>query len=144
MVAATKNKRGRPRNQDLRDRQLLEYKQDDPRSDRAAQNSYYVEEIGLFICDLSDYNPELYDFFTDARGKLRRRGILEQVGRMFYEGYYAGDGTLYELLKACMKAYNKGLSCKVIEQRLRQLRTGKLSLKAGIEQITTPGKEVIQ
>lgn len=123
MVAATEKKRGRPKDKDLQERIALENAiSDSPRSTRATQNAFYAEQIGFFVMDLEDYSPELYDFFTDARGRYKKCGILEQIGRMVFDGTIAGDDEVYGLLKACFKAYNMGLSSKDIEKRLREVR----------------------
>lgn len=118
MVAATK-KRGRPRKDYFEERDPEGI--DPEQSRRVNQNNFYVEEVGLFVSDIEEFNPPLYDFFVSGRG-YKHRGILEQLGRMIYEGTLAGEDQVYQILKACMKAHNLGLPCKDIEKRLRLIR----------------------
>lgn len=120
MEAATKNKRGRPRKEMYEYNLRLRNVNDEPYSDRAIQNRTHVEAIECFLMDTGQ--DEIYSFFLDKGGITRRRGILEQVGRMDAAGLFKTDDDIIKLLIACIEAYSRGLSCKQIEKRLRNLR----------------------
>lgn len=83
---------------------------------RTAQNNYYA------ALALHRLNADPRDsFFVTERGKLRRNGILEQVGRM-YAARLADKDECRDLLQACKKAYLSGEPVKDIEKRLKALR----------------------
>ena len=83
---------------------------------RTAQNNYYA------ALALRRLNADPRDsFYISELGKLRRAGILEQVGRM-YAARLADKDECRDLLQACKKDYLSGTKSKDIEKRLRALR----------------------
>lgn len=120
MVAATKNKRGRPKRELYEHNLYLRNIDNEPYSDRAIQNRTHVETVECFLMDAGQ--DDIYSFFINKDGITRRRGILEQVGRMMDAGLFKSDRDVIKLLDACITAYCRGLSCKQIEKRLRELR----------------------
>lgn len=110
MVAATKNKRGRPR---IYGDILYTIYFDEEK--RVAQNKYYV---GATV-KMMDQKPG--DFFVTPKGNLRRQGIAEQIGRMNKQDGYTED----ECKKVCnwaMDLYAKGYKVKAIEHWIRNGR----------------------
>lgn len=120
MEAATKNKRGRPAREIYAYSLHLRNINDEPLSDRAAQNRVHIENIECLLMDLERH--DILAFFLDSNGNIRFKGILEQVGRMDDAGLFKTDDDIILLLEMCVAAYLKGATCKAIEKRLRQLR----------------------
>lgn len=123
MEAATKNRRGRPARDIYKHRLELSILNNDPLSPRAVQNDVHRENIECLLMELDRY--DIQSFFLDSNGCTRRKGILEQVGRMADAGLFSADNDILIMLELCIKAYNMGLSCKDIEKRLRRLRLEK-------------------
>jgi len=126
MVAATKNKRGRP--VDKRYQTALEIsiesKDYNPTvSTRTIQNSVNAE---LFECLMieRDCSLEMHQFFYTREGNTKNKGIAEQIGRMMREGLISDDQAL-RLAQMCIDAYSKGRSSKELEKGLREYRLGK-------------------
>lgn len=116
MEAATKNKnkRGRPRTY-IRD--IAESVRDE-NTIRSTINDTYGSAI------FASLTGEEKDFFVTERGKVRRKGILEQLGRMYDADIISGE-EITDCVRACIKLYNDGMTVKEIENRLRDIRTGK-------------------
>lgn len=120
MEAATKNKRGRPKKDAYQYRLQLRNNNDESLSDRGAQNTYYAEEITCILMEHERFDLE--SFFMTGDGLIKRKGILEQLGRMLDVGLFTTYDALFMLIEDCIKAYGKGLSSKAIERRLRAYR----------------------
>lgn len=112
METATK-KRGRPRSVlgELASNPVLQ----DGKTERTILNQLYAMEC--IMLDEDRFKP----FFVTDRGKFRRQGIAEQIGRMKEEGI-ASDEELIELTETCMEDYTAGKPIKEIEKGLRQIR----------------------
>ena len=108
--AATKKKRGRPQ-------KLTEdfYSIVPEMEKRPAQNFYYA---GVAI-ELMNEQPG--GFFVSEKGKLRRNGIAEQIGRMFAQDGFskAKCEEIYEMAK---HLYKHGYQVKTIEKIIRRGR----------------------
>lgn len=113
MVAATKNKRGRPLSVIGKIVRTTAAMNDT--TERATQNSLYAMQC----IDLD--RETLKPFFVDRYGKFTRQGIAEQIGRMHEEGL-ATDEELLQLTHDCIADYQQGTPVKEIERRLRAIR----------------------
>ena len=114
MVAATKNKRGRPKSiigQVAKTALCLS----NGETERTLQNQMYAQ-VCIQMC------PEiLKPFFVTSSGKYQRQGIAEQIGRMREENL-ASETELLQLAKNCISDYNNGRPVKEIEKLLRAIR----------------------
>lgn len=110
MEAATKNKRGRPRKHQIIETLFPEYEP------RRAQNMYYamgaIKEIAGGRSD---------NFFVTPKGKIKRQGIAEQLGRIYAEGI-ASPEECRALLETVKQEYAAGASVKDLERKLRRTR----------------------
>lgn len=121
LEAATKNKRGRPKKDAYQYRLRLRNENDEQLSDRGIQNTYYAEEIDSLLMEYE--RIDLQSFFLTGDGLMKRKGILEQLGRMMDAGLFDTEDALFSLIEDCITAYNMGLTSKAIERRLRAYRT---------------------
>lgn len=111
MVTDTKNKRGRPK---LPNTIAAETAFNEMET-RAAQNISYA---GTFIHAAGySYNS----FFVTGKGRIRRQGIAEQLGRML-EGELITIEQARELAQWAIDEYNSGGSVKAIADTLRLYR----------------------
>ena len=115
MVAATKNKRGRPKSW-----QTTATETAFPEKEiRAGQNYIYASE---FIHSVLGERPgQPGNFFVTDRGNIRRQGIAEQLGRMYAAGLIDEEQGK-ELAQTVIDLYNSGESVKQLETRLRRIR----------------------
>lgn len=112
MEAATKNRRGRPKD-------ILNnfYEQTfNDMAPRTAQNTGYA---GFFI--VSTLKQKKGDFFVTKHGNFRRQGIAEQLGRMLKADLITEEQAK-ELAQWAIDDYNSGASVKQIESTLRLYR----------------------
>jgi len=126
MVAATKNKRGRPADERYqRALKINNFSNDyNPAvSTRTIQNSVNAE---LFECLMKERecSREMHRFFYTCEGNTKHKGIAEQIGRMMREGLISDDQAL-ELAQICIDAYSRGKTSKELEKWLREYRLGK-------------------
>lgn len=112
MEAATKNKRGRPK--------VFDGKMDADPVDRVDHRQNVNLMYAIFCAD-NLLNQREGDFFISDKGAIRRVGIAEQIGRLWYEGL-ATDEECKELARKSIEDYQNGQGVKQIEQRLRNLR----------------------
>ena len=112
MEAATKNKkRGRPpKTPDF------VYSVYTDKENRTAQNAYYAA-IGFGI--LGDVYK---DFFFTPKGKGKRWGILEQIGRMSDQNNY-DEQSCKEIGIQAIELYKNGWTVKALERWIRDGRT---------------------
>lgn len=108
MVAATKNKRGRPAG--FPDHLYSEFWE---KSKRAAQNTYYA----ILATSAMDQDTQEY-FLKD--GVFRRQGIAEKIGRMLKAGKIS-DQEAGELARECMKSCQEGHKAKEVEAVLARM-----------------------
>lgn len=85
---------------------------------RAIVNDVYMSTIVIHLKE-----PEK-SFFVTPKGNIRRKGILEQLGRM-YDADQIAEDEITECVQSCIGLYHKGYTVKEIEQHLRNIRTGK-------------------
>jgi len=127
MVAATKNKRGRP----VSARYVYPYSLRDMNngdlSDRTIRNKVNAEFLTDLLHDRKEWALE--DFFLTKEGMPKHTGIAEQLGRMLDEGIVTDDQAI-EIALECVNAYNNGATAKEIEKSLRQHRIGERARKA--------------
>ena len=121
LVAATKNRRGRP--SDSRYKEALRINTSwqlyNPEvSTRAVQNAVNAEEL---FCLVLETNDPSYDFFVTCEGHMKHKGIAEQIGRMMHEGMIT-DAQALKITHECIEKYKKGRGSKDIEKRLRKYR----------------------
>ena len=109
MVAATENKRGRPRT--FKEPLYAIYFD---KEKRVAQNLYYAG----YTITLLQQQPG--DFFVTEKGNIRRQGIAEQIGRMSAEGYT--DADCKKIAEMAMDLFKRGYKVKAIERWIRQGR----------------------
>ena len=128
MVAATKNKRGRPADslyaKAVR-RNILNHAYNPEISERTVQNTVNANE---FICLLIESDSDLQRFFSCCNGQTKHKGIAEQLGRMMREGLITEEQAI-QTAENAIKAYASGMTSKEIENTLRQYR---MSRKRGI------------
>ena len=121
MVAATKNKRGRPADSLYADavrQNIIDNAYNPEISTRAIQNTVNAEE---FICLLTESDSNLQWFFLCRDGQTKHKGIAEQIGRMMREGLITEEQAI-QTAENAIKAYASGMSSKEIEKTLRQYR----------------------
>ena len=116
MEADTK-KRGRPRSPAGEAAILFQQAVNPENGLRENMNFYYASSL----LDALGGKLENGSFFLSPRGKIRRQGILEQIGRM-YEHELITQEEARELINQCMHDYDAGQTVKEIEARLRTLR----------------------
>lgn len=110
MESATEKKRGRPQSvTGILARSA--YPDNEPRT---AINTLYAAHT---IKKLTNGDP----FFVTPRGKIRRQGIAEQIGRMIETELITEDQGR-DLIEQCKKDYQDGATVKEIERRLRELK----------------------
>lgn len=109
--AATKKKRGRPPThpQEIYDLMFPDEER------RPVQNKMYAYEL------ISLLDERGKAFFVTDKGKFRRQGIAEKIGRMYSKGLITDDESR-SLAADCMKDYENGEPVKQIEKRLALLR----------------------
>ena len=113
MESATKKKRGRPPKHEAM------YTVFPDMEKRAAANLYFAAK---FVRDVAGEKPGGNDnFFLTNRGKLKRQGIAEQLGRML-EAELITIEEGQELMQWAIDRYNSGDSVKQIESTLRLYR----------------------
>lgn len=111
MEADTKNKRGRPRKYgDI----LYAIFSDEEK--RTAQNTYFASKAIMFL------QQKPGDFFVTKKGKFRRKGIAEQIGRMYAQDGYPED-QCKRIGEMAMELFNAGYKVKAIEAMIRHGRT---------------------
>lgn len=110
MAAATENKRGRPKKIDD-----VWYYSFSELEKRTAQNTFYVAEA------IRITNDKPGGFFVTDKGKFRRNGIAEQIGRAFVDGLISEEQGR-ELAEIAINQYANGKSVKEIEKDLRIFR----------------------
>lgn len=109
METDTKNRRGRPRKFEF-----STYSMFSDMEKRPVQNLMYASKALLHLC------PERDPFFVTEKGNIRRKGIIEQIGRMYVDGTITADQGR-ELIEQCKTDYNDGHSVKEITDALRKL-----------------------
>lgn len=113
MESATKNKRGRPR---TAARETAEAAGDLYNTEiRATVNGIYSSACIFHITE------DQKAFFFSPKGRLRRKGIAEQIGRL-YDAGIINEGEIPELVSGCIDLYQRGYTVKQIEQHLRSRR----------------------
>ena len=117
MEAATKNKRGRPRSIKRRVIDNMPGLWED-KTIRGAMNEYYAATC---IIEIAEAQKGQESFFATARGSFRRRGIAEQIGRI-YDAELLTKDQCKELLEIVIADYESGSSVKEIESELRAFR----------------------
>lgn len=126
MVAATKNKRGRPRAFNTSDLIDIDLDIEEGLLHRGRINRAY-SEIGLNavygVFD-PDGNAGNVVFALFGIGRTKRRGILEQIGRMIKSGLFTENEIVF-YIKEAKNRLEKGQKCKEIEQYLRDARKAK-------------------
>ena len=110
MVADTKNRRGRPK---IFFDGLYSIYFD--KEKRTAQNMYYVGEA-VKVLGIKQDNP----FWITSRGNIKNQGILEQIGRMYENGFSEED--CLKVAEASIKMKKGGFPVKVIEKWIRNGR----------------------
>jgi hypothetical protein len=110
MVAATENKRGRPKK--INDSLYYAFPECEKRT---AQNIFYVSEA----IRITDDKPG--GFFVTNKGMFRRNGIAEQIGRACVDGLISEEQGR-ELAEIAINQYANGKSVKEIEKDLRIFR----------------------
>lgn len=112
METDTKKRRGRPKSvQTLTAEATGLFSELTP---RAAQNQVYAARVMMM-------NGGPGSFFWTERGKQRRQGIAEQIGRML-EADLITEDQAKELTQEAIDLYNKGWSVKQIAGLLREMR----------------------
>ena len=119
MEAATKKKRGRPKDEEYRYMERINNNDEHPLSRRAVQNRTNAEALIIALHESDSYSLEF--FFMTKEGLLRHNGIAEQIGRMIREGTITNDEAI-NLAAYCMNEYKSGIASKDIESRLRLYR----------------------
>lgn len=113
MVTDTKNKRGRPPKHSAMYTVFPELEK------RTAANMYFA--MG-FIKDVMGEKPgDKNNFFISEKGKIKRQGIAEQLGRML-EAELITIEQARELAQWAIDSYNAGDSVKHITSTLRLYR----------------------
>ena len=129
MEAATKNKRGRPRKHDI---MSIEYEWEEDHNwysggdaEIRSKVNYHYASTGLSaIYEIYGTTEERKDSIKACfgLGKIKKVGVLEQVGRITESGDFTEDeieNTVYNVIFAVIKGYK----CKDLEKQLRQYRT---------------------
>lgn len=117
MEAATKNKRGRPKT--IARKIAEETRGSSNKGTRAQVNEVYRSIPMLYITE------EQKAFFHTNRGRPRRTGILEQIGRL-YDADLIDKEEIPELTQLCIGFYLQGYTVKQIEKILRNHRRRKM------------------
>ena len=119
MVAATKNKRGRPKIfPDGIYATMFDYE------NRTAQNKIYaMEGYKIIHPDLSiGADPDTYDpFWLTKKGNFKKQGILEQIGRMYSQDGYTED-ECKDIFQKVTVLIENGYSVKDVEKMIRHGR----------------------
>ena len=122
MEAATKNKKGRPKNKEYEEARILNNNYSAYNTEignRALQNTVNAQ---YFLTNLiNEERSDIELFFMTSEGNLRRKGIAEQIGRMLREGLI-DQKTAEQIADEAIKLYNAGRSSKQIEAALRRRR----------------------
>lgn len=113
MEADSKNKRGRGRPRKFGD-EFYKISPYDIR--RTVQNEIYV---GVALCHLRDIvSTDVLGFFITEKGNIRRKTILERVGRGIDAGLITDDEGV-GLLEAARDGYNNGIPVKELARRIK-------------------------
>lgn len=118
----TATKKGRPRKFDNEVRAMFP-----EMTDRQFQNFMYAMEI---VQGLLRQKPG--DFFITEKGKYRRQGIAEKIGRLYCSGYLSEDETR-QLVEAAIEDYNNGATVKEIERSIKRFAENYFSNSNNIE-----------
>lgn len=78
---------------------------------RAEKNKYFAEAAAVTLL-----KQQPGDFFITPAGKIRRQGIAEKIGRMYYGGIPKHE--CIEAAEAAIDAYKAGQTVKEIEKAL--------------------------
>ena len=122
MEAATKKKRGRPKDQEYESAMRLNIvnKAYSPcLSDRTLQNAFNADEYMATL--LESDRPDLEEFFETKEGNAKHRGIAEQMGRMIRGGLITDEQAIW-ITEQVVESYKRGATSKQIEKFLRQKR----------------------
>lgn len=120
MVSATKNKRGRPK---IFTDHVYTIMFDCEK--RVAQNLMYaMEGYKIIHPDHTIYtDPDSYDpFWLTKKGKFKKQGILEQIGRMYSQDGYTED-ECKDIFQKVIVLIENGYSVKDVEKMIRHGRT---------------------
>lgn len=124
MVAATKNKRGRPIKEEYREAYWLANMGDEDYAGRSLRTIRTIEAAEPFIGAIfrnDDKFSYMYSFFHSKEGRLLKTGIAEQLGRMISENLITEERA-FDIADDVITAYENGITVKVIEKQLRQMR----------------------
>ena len=134
MVAATKNKRGRPRkyNYDSIDRTAYQLRHTHRRT------ANYTYAVHAYIDIIEPYYPEATDLFFKViadNKTLLRQGVLEQLGRAKEEIFFNDDDESIVIKWAgeCINLIKDGAPSKEVEQAVRICRKQYKQMQGGQE-----------
>lgn len=122
MEAATKNKRGRPKNKEYEEAQRINNGYGAYNTEIGTRTLQNTVNAQCFLVDgISDERSDIRLFFMTSEGNLRRKGIAEQIGRMLREGLI-DQKTAEQIADEAIELYSAGRSSKQIEAALRRHR----------------------
>lgn len=121
MEAATKNRRGRPKNELYHEARItnnLYGAYNVEIGTRALQNTVNAQ---YFLVNGLDDDSEALLFFLTNEGNLKHKGIAEQIGRLMME-HLITNKDAEKIAETAIQHYNNGQSSKQIETMLRHYR----------------------